>query len=326
MQTIGDDKRLQLFELYSNNLQYVKQHPSIHIEPDTKEGYLCPQCFKFFDREALSKEYDDHLTLEDVPPKQLGGKVRLLTCKVCNNRSGTRLDSQLANKLNFDEFLSGIPSAVLDGRMRLSTGTNVTTTIRTEGTKNIHIQYHNSRSNPIDVAELEKQLKTGHLSEFDLTFYGKFRENQPEVALIRIAYLLAFSVFGYGFLINFNLQHIRYQIRHPNEKILPHWGIMTGDNFPEQVLGVNIIHAPKELRSFLVVFDLKTSNRTTRYGVILPGPSHPGLAVYATLASLEMTKSVEFNINHIQEENYLSDPNSAFISHYFWEQITSVIE
>ena len=48
------------------------------------------------------------------------------------------------------------------------------------------------------------------------------------------------------------------------------------DNFPDELLGVNIIYNPKELKGLFVVFDLETENKKHRYGVFLPGPDSFG--------------------------------------------------
>lgn len=59
------------------------------------------------------------------------------------------------------------------------------------------------------------------ISEFTLQFRPGYKINRPEVTLIRIAYLLAFAQFGYGFLISHNLMHVRHQIQNSAEKFLP---------------------------------------------------------------------------------------------------------
>src|SRR5690625_8043612 len=40
-----------------------------------------------------------YLTLEDMPPKSLGGKPSALTCTSCNNKSGHERDARLSQKL-----------------------------------------------------------------------------------------------------------------------------------------------------------------------------------------------------------------------------------
>jgi hypothetical protein len=320
-----DRKRKQLFELFSRNLGTVKQHPRIRIEPDLDDRYVCPICMKFFPREALSvsEEYGDYLTLEDVPPKVFGGKVRTLTCKICNNIAGTELESHLANKLDFDEAMQGLKNTSVDGLFRPSKDIKLTATIHIVGTTGIYVEYHPERSHPDHVSQFQSMKDSGSIGTFSLEFLGKYKQHRPEVALLRIAYLLAYSFFGYGFLINFNLMKIRHQIQNPQQRLLPNWGISTM-NCPDEALGINIVTKPKELRSFLVVFELKTSSKASRYGVLLPGPTRPGLGIYSWLSELpEDQRNSEMSVVNIPDDDYLRNPELAFASHMFWKELAT---
>jgi hypothetical protein len=322
--SLGDKKRKQLFDLYSQNLIVVKEHPRIKLEPDHDDVCVCPICMNFFPREALviSEDYDDYLTLEDVPPIALGGKVRTLTCKKCNNTGGSQLESHLANKLNFEEAMQGLQNTSIDGVFHPTKDTNLAATINVQGNSGIYIQYHPERSDPLHVSQFQTMVSSKDIGQFSLSLLGNYKKNRPEVALLRIAYLLAYSTFGFGFLINFNLQVIRNQIQSPHEKILEHWGVSTMD-YRDELLGINIIKEPKELQSFLIVFELKTNNRTTRHGVLLPGPTEPGLSIYKWLSTLpENQKNSEVNVIHIPEDDYLQDRKLAFASHTFWKEVT----
>jgi hypothetical protein len=166
-------------------------------------------------------------------------------------------------------------------------------------------------------------MNSGEMSEFSLSFHGKYKHHRPEAALLRIAYLLAYSTFGFGFLINSNLQLIRDQIQSPHKRKLEHWGIFTTD-YSDDMLGINIITKPKELQSFLVVFELKTPIRTTRHGVLLPGSTAPGLNIYKWLSkSYDNQKDEKINAVNIPDGHYLQTPNLAFASHAFWNDITN---
>lgn len=97
--TEGQAKREKLFDYFSKNLATVKRHPKLHLTPEFEDGVICPMCFKLFTREGLSSDFDDRLTLEDVPPIALGGQPLLLTCKVCNNKAGSQLEAHLTRML-----------------------------------------------------------------------------------------------------------------------------------------------------------------------------------------------------------------------------------
>jgi hypothetical protein len=122
-------------------------------------------------------------------------------------------------------------------------------------------------------------------------------------------------------LMNGDLVRVRHQIQNPSARILPDWGIIRS-GFPDSALGISIICEPKDLQSFLVVFDLKAEKQSVRYGVILPGPTNPGLTVYERIAELKKTKKpIQHRIRLIPQDNYLKDPKLAFASHYYWETI-----
>ena len=318
--TTGDIRRAKLFDVLSANLQFVKKDPRVHLEPNIEEGVICPLCFKLFTRESLSREFDDHLTLEDVPPSSLGGKPRTLTCKICNNWAGTELEADLANKLRSDEVLKGLSAGRIETRFMPGEGIDLAarSSITSE---RIIVRYDPERSDPSQIEKLHRLEESGEIGEITLKFLLRYRINRPEIALIRIAYLMAFSRFGYGFLMNANLLPVRSQIQRSDKTILPDWGILPG-NLPDEALGVNIIYSPQELQSYLVVFDLRTANSTTRYGVVLPGPSYPGSNIYFELAKLRSAKepvTVTYSIRGIPDDSYVSREELAFASHHYWE-------
>ena len=57
----------------------------------------CPICLRSFTRDAAEK--GQTVTLEHVPPETLGGSVKCLTCKPCNNSAGRKLD-RAAERMN----------------------------------------------------------------------------------------------------------------------------------------------------------------------------------------------------------------------------------
>jgi len=63
--------------------------------------YLCPICGQQFSREALK---EGQLTLEHVPPRALGGRGIILTCKACNNLAGYTVDAAITKRADMDRF------------------------------------------------------------------------------------------------------------------------------------------------------------------------------------------------------------------------------
>jgi len=100
---------------------------------------------------------------------------------------------------------------------------------------------------------------------------------------------------NYGFLINGNLEPIRNQIKKPELKIIPNIGVINAE-FPDDYLGISIVKKPKDINSFLIVFKLKTVNGDHNYGVLLPGPSEPGVKIYKNLDRISSSKKIKILI------------------------------
>lgn len=268
-----DKIRLKLYEAFSKNLSRIKEEDFIHLVPDLEESYICPLCARCFTKNDLDQTKGNCLTLEDIPPKSLGGKPLALTCKECNNQSGSILDEQLRRKLNNDDFFLKIPGSQVEATIRLSPELHTSGTLshRKDGGLNIHLFKNGlqaKKGKKKCFPRVEENLRSNGIGETNLSI-KLHRKNHPEVALLRIAYLLAFSTFGNGFLFNSNLEKVREQIKNPEQELIPCFGVLDID-IPDSTLGIHVIVAPKELRSFLVIFCLNNSNRITKHAVILP--------------------------------------------------------
>ncbi|SRR6266487_863343 len=73
--------------------------------PTGEEWYLCPLCLDVMltVEELGTKE----LTVEHVPPKVLGGRELVLTCKTCNNRAGSKFDAEADKQQRLSQLVSG---------------------------------------------------------------------------------------------------------------------------------------------------------------------------------------------------------------------------
>lgn len=315
-------QRLGLYEIFSKNLDSIKKETFIQLEPDIPNSYICPLCIRCFGKNALDQVHPNCLTLEDVPPKKLGGKPFTLTCKKCNNTTGSLLDAQLNKKIVGDEFHSGFPKAVIDAKLQLNNDLCISATLsnREGGGLNFHMFKNgpNAKKNKgKSIPRVRNHIKKNGIQKFNcnLQFHKK---NHPEIALLRVAYLLAFSTFGNGFLFNSNLEIIREQIKKPKEEILPNFGVINAD-FSDFHSGIYIINKPLELRSYLVIFELKTTNRTTKHGVMLPGPSTPNISIYNFAKKISSNQNIQFTATPIPEQNYLQNQDLKFASTWYWD-------
>src|SRR5687767_11490489 len=98
----GEDKRHIIFNKYKENLNFLVDNAFLNSDKDV---YICPICLKkHFDLNS-----DDPLTLEDAPPKSLGGTANTLTCKSCNNTAGYKIDFHLTERLRELDSAKFIP-------------------------------------------------------------------------------------------------------------------------------------------------------------------------------------------------------------------------
>lgn len=158
-----------------------------------------------------------------------------------------------------------------------------------------------------------------------MQFKNTSNKRRAEIALLRIGYLIAYSVLGNGFLINPGLYKVREQILNPDKNILPKSFWIKFD-FQKEVEGINIVSLPKEMQCFLVVFNLKTASQSRQFAIALPGPSGSGLAVYDYITDYlcvgDGTKFWEGTFEHIKTKDYLHRKEYAFASHWYWQKYT----
>lgn len=342
MKKKNKNKRETIFKLFSQNLEWIKEHPSISFKPDFINGYICPLCFDVFFEKDLDITLSNHLTLEDIPPEKLGGKPRALTCKSCNSKSGHKLDVHLLNSLMKIDFHSFLPNARTNTAFELNGNkVNGIVVIDEKGTMKLDLQ--TKRSNPKQSKQFmndlilpqtiynpmfypEKAFEPRQLTtKFTLKPLSISDERRSEVALLRIAYLIAFCTFGNGFLINGNLYKIREQILNPDKNILPKVFWIKFD-FPEEFLGINIIKSPKELRCFLIIFNLSTKSKSRQFAIALPGQSDPGLKIYDYIENIlcqgDGTDFINIDIEHLKDRNWLTEKKLTFASNSYWQELT----
>lgn len=279
-------KRQEIFRRFAANWNNMKHAVNLTVSsseeaepmPPPNDLYVCPLCLNFFTHEALT--IPDMLTLEHVPPHSVSGKIKCLTCKTCNTKAGSELDSHLIKAYNFHDILTGVVGTSSDVRMSLNNSPFISATLTIPHTDSREIVPHPHRSSPEYLAQFNEKLSKIDPDSFDLKFdLGNYLPMNAKISILRSAYLWGFSTLGHSFLLNYSLDNIRAQIRDPSKIYLRNWLISPPGNLPEQYLGVNIIIRPENLRSYLVFLKI----RNNIFGIVLPSPLYPGEEVYTNL-------------------------------------------
>jgi transcription elongation factor Elf1 len=130
--TDGDKRRRAIFDKFADNLKLLVDEGILQgITPKFDRTYICPICKDHFSVDALDQSIANPLTLEDAPPKSLGGKANILTCKTCNNSCGQKIDYHLTERMRELDRSQFLPKTEFNAKFEQN-GTVVQGTIRIE--------------------------------------------------------------------------------------------------------------------------------------------------------------------------------------------------
>jgi hypothetical protein len=180
-----------LFQLYVNNWNIVRHHPQVQTQIDKDDIFLCPLCHRAFTREDLAEKL---ITAEHVPPEKLGGKVRTLTCKLCNNSGGTKLDAPLKKDLDSMDFFLEVPDSSLEIKYHMNDIGELPGTLHCSNVREWKLIGDPKRSKPHIMESLRNSLQNATSEETSFTM--SIRVPNPKIvnaALLRTAYLWAFG-------------------------------------------------------------------------------------------------------------------------------------
>lgn len=303
----------RLFEVYSTNL-------ALHL-PEYAGYFACPFCLRLFTRKAIK---DGLLSIEHIIPSCIGGKLVTLTCKTCNNLHGTALDAKLVAHFRFRDQITGKNPKPLRATVKIGEG-EFTADILFKG-KEIDVLGLPNLSNPKQLQYATNALEVGVDT---ITFQRKLVFGGPEVtaAIIRVAYLLMFRFFGYGYVFHPNLEPVRNRIMNPHVET---WqtAILTAHSLPSNN-AVALLKKPTNLRCFMAMLDLSTE--TIRHLiVILPGldkqSEHDVCSLWAGMAHEELVSLDPRADVFFHASTNLTDPQNLGLALRIWRGMVEVVD
>lgn len=305
----GDNKREFLFDKFSENLLFLKENGILPKEIEIDKGdYICPICLDKFTKEHLNQELENPLSLEDAPPKSLGGSQIVLTCERCNNGMGRDIDWHLTERLKEMDFHNRISGAEMKGKFTLNVTVNGKIVVEDNGVTKAHLSEKNN--NP---EVLEKYINIikgkGTKEQYWEPNPTRVDSKKLQIALIKNAYLLMFERFGYAFLFDKEYDRIREQLLNPEADIYPLDCWFHGP-FPEERIGVPFI-TEKNIESIFALFKLSTKLSKRIFGVVLP---LSGSKIERTISELKnrFEKQKEFSVEMMSfTDNYLTSLESV---------------
>jgi hypothetical protein len=174
--------------------------------PDLAGLVLCPLCMVRFDEAALENK---SLTLEHIVPGSMGGRTQILTCRVCNNTDGCRMDSHLRKAMQTRDAFQGYGG--ITGTLPNSVG-HVTMEFAVEPPKamgdiaKFKMIVDGRRSNPAGVAQI-KAMVTDSVPDVTLNF--GFNLHAFRRAVIRSGYFSVFETSGYAYALTRGAEQVR---------------------------------------------------------------------------------------------------------------------
>jgi len=306
---MNQKKREFLYDKYSDNLFFLKQNGILpkHIEVEKGE-YICPVCLDKFEKTDLNQDLKNPLTLEDAPPKSLGGSQIVLTCKRCNNGMGKDIDWHLTERLNELDFHQRKVGAEMKGKFTLDITVYGKITVEENGKTKAH--YSKKNNNP---KTLEKYINLisgkGIKEPYWKPVPTRVDPKKLQIAIIKNAYLLMFEKFGFAFLFDKEYDRIREQLLNPALGIYPLNCWFQGP-FPKEHIGVPFI-TEKNMESIFTLFRLSTKLSNRLFGVVLPLSSSKIEKTISEL-TIRFEKEKQFSIEMMSfTDDYLTNLESV---------------
>lgn len=308
----GKSRRERLFDDYSTNLQFYR--------PNSKGLFICPLCFKSFDHRALD---NGDLAIEHIIPSSMGGRLETLTCKNCNNQSGANLEGHLKRQVEMDDIFKGNRREPV--RVKVAVGEGEQTAdvylFDEDGSFSLQILGKPELSNPTQLAKVIEALENNP-REFDLQFNLGYKELPAKVAKIRIAYLLMFRQFGYGYIPNPYLDVVRELINAPTADSAPLSGLFNLREH-DTPTGVGLLTKPESLRGFAGFVNLPTTT-SLRFCVLFPGFDQFSGDLYDRLRGKiqEGAKQEEMAVTIFEyDPRHLTSPEYVGLPHRIWQTL-----
>ena len=269
--TDGERKRKFIFDRYSENLLFLKRKNVIEIELKHEKTYICPICLDQFSEAALDQSVENTLSLEDAPPKSLGGKAKILTCKKCNNTCGHEIDKHLTERMNELDHHEFLPNIEFTAKLEIN-GNIIQGKISIDENGTMTAYHMDKNNNPIKLQDYINTVKKNTIINLQI---DKKQVNpiNLQIALLKTGYLLTFEKYGYSLILDNSYSKIREQLINPLEIIYP-LDFWFQAPLPKEVFGVPFI-IEKGFEAICPIFPLKTKVSERVFGTIIPLTTKP---------------------------------------------------
>ncbi|RXK81276.1 hypothetical protein [Filimonas effusa] len=239
--------------------------------------YICPICVEnhmIFFKEGWSCTAE--FSLDHFPPKNVGGDLKGLVCKTCNNNAGGLFDFITEDFLHFAGFHRKIPNSTLKTKSEIKgVKGKYKSHIIIDESGELRINFKpNDKSKIPFLDEWLDTLDKREDWEVQLTI-PKIDQKNVTKAFLKAAYLACFNQWGYEFIYSNTGEMIRKvwrdEVEYPFSKI-PFLIFDSEEDLKRVPKGVSFFRKPVEFQSFLVniPMNLKENKYECIASVIIP--------------------------------------------------------
>ena len=237
------------------------------------DGLSCPICLKSL---TLHDAQRDH-----VPPKRIGGRIRVPVCRPCNSQAGHVLESHLdkyVRRKKFEAQYGGEPAVLRVSGRRARTALSVDeSTIKLVARQDYPAAAKASRA--VESA-FDMIIKDQQWDGIEFTISSDrlltFSERRLNLAWVKAAYLAVFWFLGYGAIMAPAYDAVRQQLREPDKEILPLFVGGRRKTTDDRLVMLWYVHDPWKV--FLVYFEGFPPVRDA--AVLMPAPKDYDLTAY----------------------------------------------
>lgn len=204
----------QIKPLYNKYITHIELLHNANILTEIDNDYICPICLRKFSKEQISA-----LSLEDAPQDSLGGHKIAITCKDCNNSCGYDVDIHLVNflkRLDEIDFIEGSTRRIVIP----DNGRKINAILEVGINKELKVILPQKINNPQWLQEHINNIKKGDVIDIKNQRVD-IDMKKASTAILKNAYIILFSHFGYSFLLDNHYDRIREQIKNPSRYIIP---------------------------------------------------------------------------------------------------------
>jgi hypothetical protein len=230
---------------------FTRTFPQIAEKLEFRPFYVCPLCLVAGSENALEQGW---LTREDVPPRSVGGRKIVLTCKPCNDRAGHEIDCHARHESNIMSFLTR-EKAEMRAHLRSASGrVPIQLKVSDSGIQAVVVPkaVRKTESDAVN-ADFGRAALSGGWQDFTFNVeFAAFSQPRAATSWLRTAYLAFFATLGYRFIFRRELDVVRARIKNPESKEPSIFRLMQHKAAPEPTL--ICVERPEVFRSYLMLY------------------------------------------------------------------------